>query len=224
MKKETTSSPKQLLVFQFVFLALCLLVGVTMLYQGRRAIRERAYDLNYTEGPGSSSTTSVNSGNRSTPSTASYVGTEAVVFGSGLVAAGAMLLMWSVGLLFGMLGRVGLGVPQWLVRLLAVVSLLALLVACLGLFPPWRITTLPLYPVVAAFVLAVALPIPDAARKKVLPVVLAAFVLAGIFFLPSFPFFAGIFVFIIAIANFAMVFPSLAARLLPQAKAQPSKD
>ena len=221
MKKETTSSPKQLLVFQFVFLALCLLVGVTMLYQGRRAIRDRAYELNYREGPGSYSTTSVGSGIRSTPSTASYEGTAAVVFGSGLVAAGAMVLTWAVGLLFGVLGRVGLGVPQWLVRLLAVVSLLALLVACLGLFPPWHITTLPLYPVVAALSLAVSLPIPDAARKKVLPGVLIAFVLAGIFYLPSFPFFAGIFVFLIVIANFAMVFPSLAARLLPKEKTQP---
>ena len=210
-----------MLVFQIVFLALCLLVGVTMLYQGRRAIRDRAYDLNYTEGPGSTSTTSVNSGNRSTPSTASYVGTEAVVFGTGLVAAGAMVLTWAVGLLFGMLGRVGVRMPQWVVRLLAVVSLLALLVACLGLFPPWRITTLPLYPVVAALTLAVVLPIPDQARKKVLPAVLLAFVLAGIFYLPSFPFFAGIFVFLIALTNFALVFPSLAARLLPKEKEQP---
>lgn len=191
-----------------------------MLYQGRRAIRDQAYDLSYSEGPGSSSATSANSGIRSTPSTASYVGTEAVLFGSGLVAAGVMLLAWSAGLLFGILGRIGVGMPQWLVRLLAIVSLLALLVASVGFFPPWRITTLPLYPVVAALTLAVVLPIPEQSRKKVLPVVLAAFVLAGYFFLPSFPFFAGIFVFLIATTNLAMVFPGLAARLLPKAKTQ----
>lgn len=214
VKKETTSSPKQILVFQFVFLALCLLVGVTMLYQGRRAIRERAYDISYSEGPGSYSTTSVGSGIRSRPSTASYEGDEAVILGVGLMAAGVMLLTWAVGLVLLLLGRVGWKAPAWLVRVLAVASLFALLVMCIGLFPPWRITTVALYPVVAALLLAVLLPIPDAARKKVLPAVLLGFLFSGYFFLPAFPFFAGIFIFIIAAANAAMVFPALGARLL----------
>ena len=92
-------------------------------------------------------------------------------------------------------------------------ALVALLMGCVALFPPWRLHTLPLYLVVAAFTLAVTLPIPSRWRKKVFPAAVILVIAVGMTGFPSFPLFAGIFVFLFTGANLLVLWPGLIARI-----------
>jgi len=212
VEKEQQTSPKTLALFYVVFFVMLMGFGLALMYQGRKAIVERAYSLEYSE------SSSVGSHSTGATYVSEYEGSDAVLFGTGFVGMGFMLVVWAVGLLIGAVGRLGLKTPDILTRLLAVLSFVGLIVGCVGLFPPWRRRTMLMYYVVLALILAVTLPIPDEWRKKVFPGVIIAVILAGLVGFPPFPLFAGIFVALIFGANVLVLFPGLAKRMMEDAK------
>ena len=207
MSPEPKPSARKLVFFHCVFLAMFLVFGAGILRDGIRAIRDKTYTLKYTE------RTSLGHGGQgatwATEKAAEYRGRDAVVFGIGFAASGALLLSWSTGLVLSLLGRVGLRAPMGVLRLVGFVSLAAMAVACAALFPPWRIHTLPLYLVVAAFTLAVTLPIPARRRKQVFPAMVGLVIVVGMTGFPAFPIFAGIFVFLAAGTHVLFLWPGL---------------
>lgn len=212
MTAATPPSPKLIVAMQVVFLLMFLVFGATLVHEGRKAIRDRAYTLDYAErtgwsGPGSQ-------GGSTTENSAEFRGRDAVRFGAGFLAAGTMLFAWAGGLGLGLAARAaGRTVPRFLVRTVGAVSLAALLAACIALFPPWRLRTLPLYFVVAAFTLAITLPLPARWRKMALPGFVLVFFAVGLTDFPSFPLFAGFFVFLFAATHVLVLWPELAPRI-----------
>lgn len=197
--------------FQLVFLVVCLAVGIGLVHEGRRALNDWAYTLEYTESSSWAAESAF--GSHAEGKAVAYSGRQAAVFGVGLMAFGMMMLAWASGLGSSVLGRAGIEVPSGATRAIGLVSLAGLLVGSIALFPPWRRHTLLLYFVVLAFTLAVTLPIPDHLRKKVFPAVVGAVVLLGLVGFPVFPIFAGVFVFIIAGANLLVLWPGLKDRV-----------
>ena len=209
---DKKNSARALALMQWVFLVMLLIFGVSIVHEGVRAIRDQAYTFQYTE-----RTQAVLGGvvldNEVVNGALEYRGRAAVVFGSGFSAVGALLLTWAAGIVVSLLGRWGVTVPMTVVRLLGVLSLLALLVGCIALLPPWRLHMLPLYLVVIAFVLAVALPVPDAWRKKVFPAAVISIFLVSYINFPAFPVFAGIFVALALGVNLMVIWPGLGKHL-----------
>lgn len=201
-----------LVTFQCIFLVMFLVFGIGIVRDGIRAIRNQSYTLRYTErtswavGPGMGESWSSNEA-------VEYRGRNAVLFGTGFAATGTMLLSWAAGLVLGLFKGAGLAAPRGIGRAVGTISLASLLIGCLTLFPPWRLHTLPLYLVVAAFTLAVTLPIPARWRKKVFPAMVILVIAVGMTGFPSFPIFAGIFVFLFAGANLLVLWPGLRARV-----------
>ena len=209
---DKKNSARILTFMRCVFIVMLLVFGLTIVYDGVRAIRNQAYTFRYTE-----RTQAVLGGvilnNDVVNGELEFRGRAAVVFGTGFSAVGIMLLLWAAGIVVTLLGRVGVNVPMTIVRLLGGASLLALLIGCLALMPPWRLHMLPLYLVVTAFVLAVALPVPDTWRKKVFPAAVICIFLVSYINFPAFPVFAGIFVALILGANVLILWPGLGKRL-----------
>ena len=202
-------APKLIATMQVIFLLTFLVFGTALVHEGRRAIQRHAYTLRYTEqtswiGPGLG-------GNSTRENAAEFNGQHAVLFGAGFIAAGIMLFAWAAGLLIGLFAHGSF--PRFLVNAIGAVSLAALLTACIALFPPWKLHTLPLYVVVGAFTLAVTLPIPPRWRKSALPAFVVLFFAVGVTTFPSFPLFAGFFVFLVAATNVLVLWPRLAARI-----------
>lgn len=208
MPVDPPPSPRMLVAFQVIFLLMFLAFGTLLVHEGLQAIRDQAYTLRYTERMGTDA-----GGGWASAGAAEYRGRGAILFGAGFAATGTMLLAWAAGLGLGLLGRAGLHAPRGAGRAVGTISLAALLAGCVALFPPWRLQALPLYLVVAAFALAVTLPIPARWRKKVFPAVVILVIAAGMTGFPSFPLFAGIFVFLAAGANLLVLFPGLVARV-----------
>jgi hypothetical protein len=211
MPAEPKTSPRVIVMMQCVFLAMFLVFGIGIVRDGVRAIRTQTYTLRYTEttswaGPGVG-------GGWASNEAVEYRGRNAVLFGVGFAATGTMLLAWAAGLVLGLFGRAGHPAPRGLVRAVGAVSLAALLVGCVALFPPWRLHTLPLYLVVAAFMLAVTLPMPARWRKNVFPAMVILVIAVGFTGFPSFPIFAGIFVFLVIGTNLLVLWPGLAKRV-----------
>lgn len=205
-------------VFPCLFSAIFLWAGFGLVREGIRAIRDRAYSLEYTEGL-SWADGAAQGGSGAEHHAAEYRGREAVAFGIGFAAAGVMLLAWAAGLAAGLaarrFGRADRPMPRPAIFLIGGVSLAALAVACIAWFPPWQLHALPFHGVVATFILAVALPLPAAMRKKVFPAMVGLVILAGMTGLPAFPVFAGIVVFLVAGTHLLVLWPGLAARLDP---------
>ena len=205
MTIQPKASPRRSVALRGVFLAVFLAAGLLLVRDGSRAVRDRSYAFEYTEELRWASDSAQGSDGIEQHA-AAYQGRDAAVFGTGLAALGIMCLAWSAGLILGwrrpMPGSAVLGIGG--------LSLAALVVACLALFPPWQLRMLPFYGVVAAFTLAVTLPIPAALRKKVFPAVVGLVILAGLTGLPAFPIFAGIFVFLMAGTHVLVLWPGLA--------------
>lgn len=211
MTAQPQTSRRMQLFFQVVFLVVCLFAGIGLVHEGLAAVRDRAYTLTYTESS-SWATESAFHGHAS-GNQVGYRGGEAVQFGIGFLAVGAMMLAWAVGLGLSLLGHIGVTPSGLLIRALGGASLAGLLVGCLALFPPWRRHTMPLYFVVIVFTLAVTLPISDRLRKKVFPAAVGLVILVGMTGFPAFPIFAGIFVFIMAGTNLLVLWPGLKDRI-----------
>ena len=209
---DKKNSARILTLMQCVFLVMLLIFGVTLVHEGLRAIRDRAYTFRYTERT-QAALGGVVLDREVVNGAIEYRGRAAVVFGTGFSAVGGLLLTWVAGIVVHLLGRFGVKVPKAVVRLLGLMSLLALLIGCIALMPPWRLHMLPLYLVVTAFILAVALPVPDAWRKKVFPAAVICIFLVSYINFPAFPVFAGIFVALIFGANVLILWPGLGQRL-----------
>lgn len=214
MSSKPKPGSRTRIVFQGLFLAIFLLAGPALVREGFRAIQDQAYSFEYAEelswadGSGTGS-------DGVEQHVAGYRGSEAVVFGFGFAALGTMLTAWAAGLAAGLLGGAGRPLPRPFILLIGGLSLTALAVACLALFPIWHPQMLPFYGVVAAFVLAIVLPIPAHLRKKVFPGVVGLVILAGMVGIPAFPLFAGIVVFLLAGTHLLVLWPGLAIRLDP---------
>jgi len=209
---DKQNSARVLAVMQGVFFVMLLIFGVSIVHEGVRAIRNKAYTFRYTE-RAQAVLGGVVLNNDVVNGELEFRGRAAVVFGTGFSAVGAMLLVWAAGLVVHLLGRLGLKVPMAVIRLLGVLSLLTLLVGCVALMPPWRLHMLPLYLVVTAFILAVALPVPDEWRKKVFPAAVICIFLVSYINFPAFPVFAGIFVALAIGVNLMVIWPGLGKNL-----------
>ena len=209
VSSSTATSPRKLVFFHIVFLVMFLIFGLGIVRDGYRAIVHKSYSLNYTE------TTRIANTAWSEDKSAQFKGQEAVIFGTGFMATGTMLLVWSSGLVFSLLSRVKLAVPMITYRIIGYLSLATMVVASLMMFPVWHIHTLPFYLVIAAFTLALTLPIRAALRKKVFPAVVISIIVVGLTEFPSFPLFAGLFVSLAAGGNILFLWPNLATHLAP---------
>ena len=97
MPAKAKSAPQAHVLFLVLFLAVFLLGGLGLVREGARAIHARAYVLSYTEelswaselGRGSAGVEQ---------NQAAFAGRDAVVFGVGFSATGAMFLIWSARL------------------------------------------------------------------------------------------------------------------------------
>ena len=205
MSIESKPSSRKLVALHGLFLAMFLAAGIGLVREGVRAIQDQTYLLEYTEEL-SWASGSEHGSDGVEQHAADFQGRDAVVFGVGFAALGAMLLAWSAGLVLGMRRPM----PRSAVLAVGGMSLAAMAVACIALFPPWRLHTLPMYGVVAAFTLAVTLPIPAHWRKKVFPAMVGLVILVGMTGFPAFPIFAGIFVFLMAGTHVLVLWPGLA--------------
>ncbi len=212
MTREFPPSNRALAALHALFLAVFLAAGILLVREGTHAIRGRAYTLEYTEEL-SWAADADRGGSGGEPYAAEYRGREAVVFGIGFAALGALLLSWAAGLALGLLGRAGLRAPRYVPRLLGGLSLAAMAAAGIALFPPWQIRALPFHLVVAALVLAVALPIPARWRKAAFPAATGLVIASGLIGFPAFPIFAGLLAFLMAGANALVLWPGLVPRL-----------
>lgn len=220
MDPEPKTSPGMIVFMQVVFLLMFLVFGGGMVREGLKAVRTGAYDFTYSES--TSWAASGLSGGSASGSTLEYRDGAATMFGVGFTATGLMLLTWALGLALGLLGRVGLTMPDATWRVLAAVTLVTVTVACVTLFPPWRRHTMTLYFTIAAILAAVFLPMPDARRKQVLPGIVIAMIGASLIGFPAFPIFAGLFVTLIAGASLLLVSPRLFAWAQRNAPPDPS--
>ena len=206
MSAKSNTAPQAPAPLLGLFLAVFLLGGLGLVREGARAIRDRAYMLPYTEELSWASERGRGSGGVEN-NQAEFAGRDAVVFGIGFTATGAMFLIWAAGLALSLLGRTGWRAPHALVKGLAALSLAAMGLAGLALFPIWHVRFLPFYGALAAMTLALALPVPARIRRKAFPAVVIAVIAAGALGLPAFPIFAGLVVFFIAGTHVLLLWP-----------------
>lgn len=206
MSAKSKPAPQAPVLLLGLFFAIFLLGGFGLAREGARAIRDRAYVLPYTEELSWASERGRGSGGVEN-NQAEFAGRDAVVFGIGFAATGAVFLIWAAGLVVSLLGRAGWRAPQTVVKSLAALSLATLGLASLALFPVWHIRFLPFYGALAVMALALALPVPARIRRKAFPAVVIAVIAAGALGLPAFPIFAGLIVFFIAGTHVLLLWP-----------------
>lgn len=208
MPVTSKPTPQAPALFLVLFLGMFLAGGLGLLREGHRAVHGQAYTLTYNEELSWASPLGQGSDGRES-NQVEFSGRNALIFGTGLYALGAMFLFWATGLAISLLGRLRRPVPGLVHKGLTACSLFALTVASLTLFPAWRIHTLPFYLVLAAFTLVLVLPVPAPVRKKVFPAVVIAVIVAGMAGLPAFPIFAGLIVFLVAGTHVLILWPGL---------------
>ena len=218
MPVASKPAPQAPALFLVLFLGIFLVGGLGLLREGHRAVHGQAYTLtNHEELSWASSLGQGSDGLESNQ--VEFSGRNAMIFGTGLYALGAMFLFWATGLAISLLGRRHRHVPGLVHKGLTTCSLFALTTASLTLFPVWRIRTLPFYLVLAAFTLVLVLPVPVTVRKKVFPAVVIAVIVAGMVGLPAFPIFAGLIVFLVAGTHVLILWPGLVSTSLRPARA-----
>jgi hypothetical protein len=141
--------------------AMLLVFSAILAWQGFKAVESKHLELEWNSrssfGIGFFSVTT-----RESHGVAIYEGREAVRMGAGYASGALMLLLWAVGLVWRFVSpRLG-GESTWSGRVLAWLSLMALLVFLVCIYPPWRAYNFLFLPVLA------------------LPTVLAFFVPGGI--------------------------------------------
>ena len=206
MSAKSKTPPQAPVLLLGLLLALFLFGGLGLAREGARSIRARAYVLSYTEELSWASDLGRDSGGIER-NQAEFAGRDAVVFGVGLSALGAMFLVWAAGLAVSLLGRAGWRAPQNVAKGLAALSLATLGLASLALFPAWHVRLLPFYGAFAVLAAALALPVPAPVRRKAFPAVVIAVIAAGALGLPAFPVFAGLVVFLVAGTHVLLLWP-----------------
>jgi len=138
--QEPVASPRQLRIWRFVFALFFAGFGALLIGAGKQALQTRSVNFEWKSTLGGASSRSDQVMRKVSQGTVQLRGSEAVEHGVGLFAGGVTLSLWSILLLWSVVGRQASD-PQWrgIHSLATFLSLVGVTATMIGFFPPWHI-------------------------------------------------------------------------------------